>query len=208
MSDAKVFLVDDDESFCSVVTSLLKSVKIQAETFYSPKDFLKAFEGKSEHIHNACVILDMRLPEISGLDVLEKITADPLCPPVIMLTAHADVPSAVRAMKSGAFDFIEKPFSGQSLVDLVQKAIDADRAKRGKIRQTRTLMARLATLSKREREVLDLVVAGKASKQIAEELGISIHTVDNHRAHIMSKMHTDSLADLVRAAVSAKAKGP
>lgn len=207
MSDAKVYLVDDDESFCTVVASLLRSVKIDAETYCSPKAFLKAFEGKTDSMQNACVILDMRLPEISGLDILEKITADPMCPPVIMLTAHADVPSAVRAMKCGAFDFIEKPFAGQSLVDLVQKAIDADRSKRGKMRQTRTFMTRLASLSKREREVLDLVVAGKASKQIAEDLGISIHTVDNHRAHIMTKMQTDSLAELVRAAVSARSKG-
>lgn len=206
MSAPKVFLVDDDESFCKVVSSLLSSVRIEAETFCSPKQFLKAREGNWENIQNACVILDMRLPEISGLDVLEKITADPLCPPVIMLTAHADVPSAVRAMKSGAFEFIEKPFSGQALVDIVQKAIDTDRQKRGKIRQARTLMNRLASLSKREREVLDLVVAGKASKQIAEDLGISVHTVDNHRAHIMAKMQTDSVADLVRAAVSAKDK--
>ena len=126
-----------------------------------------------------------------------------MCPPVIMLTAHADVASAVRAMKAGAFDFIEKPFTGQALIDIIQKGIEADRKKRGKTVENRSLLTRLASLSRREREVLDLVVAGKASKQIADELNISIHTVDNHRAHIMAKMKTDSVADLVRATVSA-----
>jgi len=112
----------------------------------------------------------------------------------------------VRAMKAGAFDFIEKPFTGQALIDIIQKSIEFDLQKRGKTRQNKTLLSRLASLSKREHEVLNLVVAGKASKQIADELNISIHTVDNHRAHIMAKMKTDSVADLVRATVSASLK--
>ena len=206
MDTPTVYLVDDDETFLKVVTSLLTSVRISVECFSSPKNFLQMFEKQAEQIKNACILLDIRMPEISGLDVLETVIRDPMCPPVIMLTAHADVPSAVRAMKAGAFDFIEKPFTGQALIDVIQKGIEADRQKRGKTRQNRTLLSRLASLSKREREVLDLVVAGKASKQIAEELNISIHTVDNHRAHIMTKMKTDSVADLVRATVSASLK--
>lgn len=206
MDAPKVYLIDDDETFLKVVTSLLTSVRLSVESFASPRSFLQMFEKEAEAIKNACILLDVRMPEISGLDVLETVMKDPMCPPVIMLTAHADVPSAVRAMKAGAFDFIEKPFTGQALIDVIQKGIEADRQKRGKTLQNRTLLTRLASLSKREREVLDLVVAGKASKQIAEELNISIHTVDNHRAHIMTKMKTDSVADLVRATVSASVK--
>ena len=206
MDAPKVYLIDDDETFLKVVTSLLTSVRLSVESFASPRSFLQMFEKEAEAIKNACILLDVRMPEISGLDVLETVMRDPMCPPVIMLTAHADVPSAVRAMKAGAFDFIEKPFTGQALIDVIQKGIEADRQKRGKTLQNRTLLTRLASLSKREREVLDLVVAGKASKQIAEELNISIHTVDNHRAHIMTKMKTDSVADLVRATVSASVK--
>lgn len=202
MDSPTVFLIDDDEAFLKVVTSLLSSVRLNVEPYASPKKFLDAFDVQVEKIKNGCVLLDIRLPEISGLDVLERIKQNPLCPPVIMITAHAEVPTAVRAMKAGAFDFIEKPFTGQSLIDIVQRGIESDRQKRGTTRQNRTLLIRLASLSKREREVLNLVVAGKASKQIADILSISIHTVDNNRAHIMTKMRTDSLADLVRATVS------
>ncbi len=206
MNTPNVYLVDDDETFLKIVSGLLTSVRLSVESFSSPKTFLQVFEKQSEEIQNACILLDIRMPEISGLDVLETVIKSPMCPPVIMLTGNADVASAVRAMKAGAFDFIEKPFTGQALIDLIHKGLEADRKKRGTSRQNRTLLTRLASLSKREREVLNLVVAGKASKQIAEELNISIHTVDNHRAHIMTKMNTDSVADLVRATVSASLK--
>ena len=203
MDAPKVYIIDDDETFLKIVTSLLTSVRLSVESFSSPRNFLQMFEEKADGIKNSCILLDVRMPEISGLDVLESIIKNSMCPPVIMLTAHADVASAVRAMKAGAFDFIEKPFTGQALIDIIQKGIEADRKKRGKTVENRSLLTRLASLSRREREVLDLVVAGKASKQIADELNISIHTVDNHRAHIMAKMKTDSVADLVRATVSA-----
>jgi len=206
MDAPKVYVVDDDETFLKVVTSLLTSVRLSVESFSSAKKFLQLFQQQAENITNSCILLDIRMPEISGLDVLEIVTKEPMCPPVIMITAHADVPSAVRAMKAGAFDFIEKPFTGQALIDIIQKSIEFDLQKRGKTRQNKTLLSRLASLSKREHEVLNLVVAGKASKQIADELNISIHTVDNHRAHIMAKMKTDSVADLVRATVSASLK--
>jgi FixJ family two-component response regulator len=206
MDAPKVYVVDDDETFLKVVTSLLTSVRLSVESFSSAKKFLQLFQQQAENITNSCILLDIRMPEISGLDVLEIVKKEPMCPPVIMITAHADVPSAVRAMKAGAFDFIEKPFTGQALIDIIQKGIEADRKKRGKTVENRSLLTRLASLSRREREVLDLVVAGKASKQIADDLNISIHTVDNHRAHIMAKMKTDSVADLVRATVSASLK--
>ena len=206
MTLPKVYIVDDDEAFNQIVVGLLNSVGIDVECYVSPLQFLKAFEGNCDKITNACVLLDIRLPEMGGIQVLERITKDSMCPPVIMLTGHAEVASAVHAMKLGVFDYIEKPFSGQELVDLVQKALTADAENRAGTRHEKTLLIRLASLSKREKEVLDLVVAGKGSKQIAENLKISVHTVDNHRAHIMEKLQTESVADLVRRVVSVKRK--
>lgn len=206
MTLPKVYIIDDDEGFNQIVVGLLNSVGIDVECYVSPLQFLKAFEGNCNQITNGCVLLDIRLPEMSGIHVLERITKNSMCPPVIMLTGHAEVASAVHAMKLGAFDYIEKPFSGQELVDLVLKALKADGENRVGTRYEKTLLIRLASLSKREKEVLDLVVAGKGSKQIAEDLKISVHTVDNHRAHIMEKMQTESVADLVRGVVSIKRK--
>ncbi len=196
---ATVYLLDDDSNFVELIRSLFESVNLSFQGFTSSEAFIKVLPT----INSGCILLDMRLPGINGLEILEKITADQSSPPVIMVTAHADVETAVRAMKSGAFDFIEKPFSGQALVDVVQKALQHNASNRYRQMQRKTQSDRLASLSRRERQVLDLVVEGKASKEIARDLGISIHTVDNHRAHIMAKMDADSVADLVRAAVSA-----
>lgn len=196
---ATVYLLDDDANFVELIRSLFESVNLDFEGYESPQKFIQALPKMT----SGCILLDMRLPGISGLDILDKITVNPASPPVIMVTGHADVEAAVRAMKSGAYDFIEKPFSGQALVDVVQKALKHDSANRGRLILRKTEADRVASLSRRERQVLDLVVQGKASKEIARELGISIHTVDNHRAHIMTKMNADSVADLVRSAVSA-----
>ena len=126
MTLPKVYIVDDDEGFNQIVVGLLNSVGMDVECYVSPLQFLKAFESNCNQITNGCVLLDIRLPEMSGIHVLERITKNSMCPPVIMLTGHAEVASAVHAMKLGAFDYIEKPFSGQELVDLVLKALKAD----------------------------------------------------------------------------------
>ncbi|MEY4631361.1 MAG: Response regulator protein TmoT [Pseudomonadota bacterium] len=198
-SPTKVYLLDDDPTFVDLVCTLLASVNLATEGFTDPDEFIKRLPEMTA----GCILLDKRLPGIDGLEILDQIKKNQASLPVIIVTGHADVSSAVRAMKAGAFDFIEKPFKGQHLVTLVQKALQRDAETRDSLLRRKSEVDRIASLSKREREVLDLVVEGKASKAIARELGISIHTVDNHRANIMAKMNADSVADLVRAAVSA-----
>ena len=195
-----VFLVEDDEAVRSALELLMLSAELSCRSFASGKDFLDAYDPTWA----GCVVTDMRMPGLSGLDLQERIAelAWPL--PVIIITGHGDVPAAVRAMKQGALDFLEKPFSDQVLLDAVLKAIDRDLNAREARAKADALGALFASLTDREREVMQGVVAGKPNKIIAADLNLSIKTVEFHRANVMSKLDVPSVADLVRLAVRAE----
>jgi RNA polymerase sigma factor (sigma-70 family) len=189
-----VFVVDDDVAVRDALSWLIKSVGLNVETYGSAQEFLENY--KSER--SGCLVLDVRMPGMSGLELQEKLTADKIALPVIVVTGHGDVPMAVRAVKAGAFDFIEKPFNDQVLLDRIQQALKSEQEIR-KIEEKRAEIGeRLALLTPREREVLDMVVMGNPNKVIASELGISCRTVEIHRGRVMEKMKAGSLSDLVR----------
>ncbi|GAB6041704.1 response regulator transcription factor [Endothiovibrio diazotrophicus] len=193
-----VFVVDDDEIVCESLKWLISSIDIPVETYTSPTEFLSTFDGS----RSGCLVLDVRMPEMSGLELMKKLNERDVYLPTIMMTAHGDVPMAVRAMKSGALDFVQKPFNEQELLESVQKALSVDE----RTRRARTLAVdvkeRLNTLSPREREVLALVVEGISNKEIAKRLDISYRTVEVHRAKVMDKMGVDSLPELVRSVIA------
>lgn len=194
-----VYLVEDDDAVRSALELLMLSAELPCRTFASGKAFLEAYEDT----WTGCVVTDMRMPGLSGLDLQERIAelAWPL--PVIIITGHGDVPAAVRAMKQGALDFLEKPFSDQVLLDAVLKAIDRDLQAREVHSEADALRALVASLTDREREVMRGVVAGNPNKIIADDLHLSIKTVEFHRANVMSKLGVSSVADLVRLALQA-----
>lgn len=189
-----VFVVDDDEIVCESLKWLISSIDIPVETYTSPTDFLATFEGA----RSGCLVLDVRMPEMSGLELLKKLHEKDVYLPTIMMTAHGDVPMAVRAMKSGALDFVQKPFNEQELLESVQKALSVDERTRRARTMAVDVKERLNTLSPREREVLSLVVEGISNKEIAKRLDISYRTVEVHRAKVMDKMGVGSLPELVR----------
>lgn len=194
MSEPTVFIVDDDPAVRKSLRWLIESVGLSVATFESGNDFLDALTCD----HHGCLVLDVRLPGISGLELLESLNERGSHLPVIVITGHADVPMAVRAMKHGAVDFIEKPFSDQLLLERIQQAMADDAQRRRDQADVEAMRRRADTLTAREREVMRLVVDGKANKQIAADLHISQKTVEVHRARVMSKMEADSVADLVR----------
>ncbi len=198
---ATVFVVDDDQAVRDSLQWLIQSVGLRVETFSDALTFL----DQADPSRPGCVVLDVRLPGISGLEVQEQLAERGLDWPIIVITGHGDVPMAVRAMKSGALDFIEKPFSDQVLLDQVQRAIELDTRRRSERAETDGITQRINTLTPREREVLDLVVAGKVTKQIARELNLADKTVEAHRARVMEKMRAESIAHLVRLALTARA---
>jgi FixJ family two-component response regulator len=189
-----VFVVDDDEAIRRSMLYLLRSVGLAAEGYASGNAFLKAFDAARP----GCLVLDIRMPGLSGLELQDRLTAADSLLPVIFVTGHADVPMAVEAMKNGAFDFIEKPFRDQELLERVNAAIAADLLHRREQHGQSEIVARLATLTQRERQVMECVVAGKPNKIIAWELGTSQRTVEIHRARVMAKMEAHSLARLVQ----------
>ncbi len=189
-----VFVVDDDEAVRESLALLVNSVGLEAETFDSAKAFLDAYRPD----RCGCLITDIRMPGMSGLELQEKLSSDDIRIPVIVLTGHGDVPAAVRALKGGAVDFVEKPFNPQALLDLIHQAIAKDVEIRELADHESVVAERMALLTPREREVMSLVVAGKANKVIAIELAISERTVELHRARIMKKMQARSLAELMR----------
>lgn len=189
-----VFVVDDDAAVRDSLSWLIKSVGLKVETFGSAQEFLAAVDKKKA----GCVVLDVRMPGMSGLELQEKLAADKILLPVIIITGHGDVPMAVRAVKSGAFDFIEKPFNDQVLLDRIQQALKRDVETRKVEGHKSEVSTKLALLTPREREVLDLVVAGNPNKVIAAQLGISCRTVEIHRGRVMEKMEANSLSELVR----------
>lgn len=189
-----VFIVDDDQYVRDALALLMDQVGLKAERYASAQAFLKSYEPDTP----GCLIVDVRMPGMSGLDLQKHMTERGIQLPIIIVTGHADVPMAVRAMKLGAVDFIEKPFNDQELLERVQRCIELATKVRRERDQATSLQTRLEQLSKREREVMDMIVAGKYSKVIAAELGISPKTVDVHRSHILEKMGVKSVAELVR----------
>src|SRR4051794_24245887 len=191
-----IFVVDDDESVRQALKSLFRSVGYKVEIFGSAAELLK---GHFPEVAS-CLVLDVRLPGLSGLDFQAALTKAGTHTPVIFMTGHGDIPMTVRAMKAGAVDFLAKPFRDQDMLDAVATALERDRERRQTEKQLVTLRARFETLTQREREVMRLVTAGLMNKQAAGELKLSEITIKIHRGHVMRKMGARSLADLVRMA--------
>jgi FixJ family two-component response regulator len=193
-SDPIVFVVDDDASVRDAVQRLIASVGLRVQTFGSTREFLNNKRPDAP----ACLVLDVRLPDASGLELQRDLAAAHVHIPIIFITGHADVPMTVRAMKAGAVEFLTKPFRGQELLDAIQEAIAKDRVAWNERAQMAELRARYDSLTAREKEVLTLVASGLLNKQIGAELGTSELTIKTHRGHVMQKMGADSLADLVK----------
>jgi len=198
-----VHVIDDDDSIRELLTWLMKRNAIRAEAYPNAKSFLKAYRPGTP----GCLILDLYMPGMSGLDLQQYLKEAGIEMPVIFLSGRADVPKAVAAVKSGAIDFIEKPFDYRRIVELVRECLRRDAEARAGREAARGRAERLATLTQREREVLDRVIAGKVNRLIAEEMQISIKTVEAHRARIMEKLAVDSVAELVQATLGARPTG-
>jgi len=192
-----VFVVDDDNGVRTSIRVLLRSVGIESKPFSSAQEFLAAYTPNQP----GCMVLDIRMPGMSGMELHEVLIERGVVLPIIFVTGHGDVPMAVEAMQQGAFDFLQKPFRDQELIDRVQRALLKDKEYRQLLAQKEGIIARLQSLTPREREVMDLLVDGNANKAMAARLGLSQRTVEIHRAHVMEKMGVRSLAQLVRIAL-------
>lgn len=193
---AMVYVVDDDELVCKATARLLKSVGIQVRTFASAREFLDA----SRDDRPGCLLVDVRMPGLSGLDLQQALRNANVDLPIIFMTGHGDIPMSVRAMKAGAIDFLPKPVNDQDLLDAVGQALDQSVQSHRARQQLADVRRRIESLSPRERQVMQLVVAGKLTKQIARQLGIAEPTVKTHRRNVMDKMAADSIASLTRMA--------
>lgn len=192
-----VFVVDDDEAVRKGICLLLKSVSIETETYASAQEFLAAYDPS----RSGCLVLDVRMPGMSGLDLQTHLAEQDIRIPIVIVTGHGDVPMAVRAVKMGAVDLIEKPFRDQVLLECVQKALNLDKELRKDAEECKAIKARLSDLTPREHQIMQMVVSGKPNKVIAKELGLSQKTVEFHRAHVMAKTEAGSVAELVRLAM-------
>ena len=202
-AEPTVYVIDDDESIRELLLWLMRRNQIRAEAFPNARSFLKAYRPEAP----GCLILDLYMPGMSGLELQVYLKEAGIEMPVIFLSGRADVPKAVHAVKSGAIDFIEKPFDYKRIVELVGECLRKDSASRGERAEARRRAERIATLTQREREVLERVIAGKVNRIIAEEMQISIKTVEAHRARIMEKLAVDSVAGLVQATLGARSPG-
>jgi FixJ family two-component response regulator len=191
-----VFIVDDDRGLRQAIHDLVESVGLRAESFASGEDFLRAKRMNRP----SCLVLDVRLPQMSGLDFQQRLTETGIQIPIIFITAHGDIPMSVRALKSGALEFLTKPFRDQDLLDAIHQALERDRVAREQQSEIRNLQERVRTLTAREQEVMNLVVSGMLNKQIASEIGTTEATVKIHRGNVMRKMKAGSVVDLVRMA--------
>jgi len=200
MTSTAVFVVDDDADVRDSVRALLESAGFDVQDFKSAKEFLMNFTPRP----GCCLVADIRMPEMDGLELQERVAAVAPGFPVIIMTGHGDVPLAVRAMKAGALDFIEKPFDDERLINSIEKAFEISNKSHAAADKVDSAQKRLAELTDREREVLSLLVAGHPNKIVAYKLDISPRTVEVHRGHLMSKLQARSLADLVRIALAAQ----
>ncbi len=191
-ANASIAIVDDDDAIRDALSWLFASRGRKVETFRSSEHFLETAQPEQF----GCLLLDLRMPGLSGMALLEKLNALPYCPPVVFLTGHGDVPLAVQALKLGAVDFLEKPFDDNHLVDLVEACLQKDVTQRAAWKSAQAVETRLATLTHREKEVMHLILAGKLNKVIADQLNISMKTVEVHRARVLEKMGVKSAVEL------------
>ncbi|HKT73837.1 MAG TPA: response regulator transcription factor [Steroidobacteraceae bacterium] len=198
-----VYIVDDDDAVRSSLRLLLKSVGLNATAQGSAQEFLSSYDPQQP----GCLVLDVRMPGMSGLELQQQLNLRGAVIPVIFITGHGDVPMAVEAMQHGAFDFLQKPFRDQDLIERIQKALERDRTSRAQLRERSLIRERRESLTPREREVLDLVTSGKPNKVMAADLGVSQRTVEIHRARVMEKMGASSLAQLVRMVLDLQSEG-
>ncbi|MET0218115.1 MAG: response regulator [Burkholderiales bacterium] len=194
MRKPTVFVVDDDESTRELFRWLLSTNGIAVETFCCAQDFLLAYRANQP----GCIVLDLRMPGMSGLELQQHLTRRGVDNPILFVTGEGNVPQAVAAVKAGAVDFIEKPFDYRQVLALVRECLARDAEQRRRLDERQGVASRLASLTPREREVLERVIAGRLNREIAEELAISIKTVEVHRAHLMEKLQVSSVAELVQ----------
>jgi two-component system response regulator FixJ len=199
-SEPVVFVVDDDEAVRDSLRMLMRSVGLAVETYASAMEFLDRFDAGRP----GCLVLDVRMPGMSGIELQEQLVARQATLPVIFITGHGDVPMAVRALRAGAVDFIQKPFSDQALLDRIHQALARHAREREEASRKSAIRERIARLTPREKEVMLMVADGKANKVIALDLGVSERTVEIHRARVMEKMQASSLPDLVRMVVESR----
>ncbi len=197
-NDGNIYIIDDDQQVRGALALLMESVGLKPQTFSSGMEFLEQFDPEQP----GCIILDVRMPGMSGLELQARLAAEPVHPPIIIITGHGDVPMAVRAVQAGAVNFIEKPFNDQVLLDSVHRALEKDAQRRGKASRLAEIKSRLESLTPREKEVMNLVVAGQRNKVIAMNLSVAQSTVEAHRAKVMEKMRAESLSDLMRMVLS------
>jgi two-component system, LuxR family, response regulator FixJ len=194
LKNPKVMVVDDDAGVRNAMRVLLKSVGLESVLYASAQEFLAGYDNSQP----GCLLLDIRMPVVSGLELQQQLNLRGAVIPVIFMTGHGDIPMAVEAMQQGAFDFLQKPFRDQDLIDRIQRAIVRDGELRKSLGEHERIRERLESLTPREREVLDLMTQGKQNKAIAQVLDVSPRTVEIHRARVMQKMEAESIAELVR----------
>jgi len=192
--NATIYIIDDDPGMLKYLSDLVGTLNYKSKTYANASDFLSSYSDGG----HGCLVLDLRLPGISGLELQQKLSENNIDLPVIMISGFGDVSTVVKAMKAGVLDFLEKPFKGQELLDLIQNAVNKNKSDRLKNNSQNITLNRLNSLTKREKEVMELVVDGQLNKNIAKQLEISVKTVEVHRASVMSKMSVNSVADLVR----------